>query len=81
MNVERITPLLQGIAQAVDVTLKAEAEPDETIGFTLLLWTSSMTGGKGAHYVSNCEREDVIKALRETADRLERQMLPHGEDI
>lgn len=24
------------------------------------------------HYVSNCRREDMIKALRETADRLER---------
>jgi hypothetical protein len=36
--------------------------------FTLLLWNDP----KVAQYVSNCERASMIAALRETADRLER---------
>ncbi len=37
--------------------------------FALLVWD---TQGPGiAQYVSNCQRPDMIKALRETADRLE----------
>ena len=36
--------------------------------FTLLLWNDPAV----AQYISNCERADVIKALRECAARLER---------
>lgn len=40
--------------------------------FVLLLFNDPKLG----QYVSNCNRQDIIKALRETADRLER-----GEDV
>lgn len=36
--------------------------------FTLLLWNDPALG----QYISNCNRDDMIQALRETADRLER---------
>lgn len=43
--------------------------------FTLLLWNDPAV----AQYVCNCDRSDVIKALRESADRLERNMdVPRG---
>ena len=37
--------------------------------FVLVLFNDPVLG----QYVSNCCREDVIKAMRETADRLERE--------
>jgi len=40
-------------------------------GFTLLIFETNKSPTKG-NYISNCEREDMIKGLRETADRLER---------
>ena len=43
--------------------------------FTLLVWNDPAV----AQYVCNCERADVIKALREAADRLEsRSDVPRG---
>lgn len=39
-------------------------------GFTLIL--SSLNDSPGfCTYISNCNRQDIIKMLRETADRLE----------
>lgn len=40
--------------------------------FVLVLFNDPKVG----QYVANCVREDVIKAMRETADRLE-----HNEDL
>jgi hypothetical protein len=39
--------------------------------FVLLLFNDPSV----AQYISNCERQDVIKALREAADRFERQQV------
>lgn len=47
-----------------------------------LLLTEPGKGGRGLHdtnYVSNCCREDAIKMLRETADRLEKNMTRRTE--
>jgi hypothetical protein len=41
------------------------------MGFTLLLFQFNAPGV--SNYISNANREDMIKALRETADRLERR--------
>lgn len=38
--------------------------------FTLLVFGEGEPGI--SNYISNCSRDDMIKALRETADRLER---------
>jgi hypothetical protein len=55
---------------AAGVTAAAELSNVEKPYFTLLVWNDPHVG----QYICNCERADVIKALRETADRLERRM-------
>lgn len=48
------------------------------LGFALLVFATDNPGL--ANYISNCDREDMIKALRETADRLEKgQIIPTPE--
>lgn len=59
----RVRALLQPLARLVDGLLPKGAH------FTLLVWTDDHEG-RGAHYVSNAERQSVVKAMRETADRL-----------
>lgn len=41
------------------------------VGYALIVFGVSEPGI--SNYISNCQREDMIKALRETADRLERK--------
>lgn len=41
------------------------------LGFCLLTFETG-DSDTPSNYISNCEREDMIKALRETADRLEK---------
>jgi hypothetical protein len=49
------------------------------VGFALLIFPF-LNEGTGADYVSNGKREDMIKFLRETADRLESgQVTKHTE--
>ena len=57
----------EDLARQIDDQLEHAA--GERMGFTVLVFR---TGAPGiAHYVCNCDRSDMIKALRETADRLE----------
>jgi hypothetical protein len=47
----------------------------EVIGFALLVF--EFGNDQSGNYISNVNREDMIKVLRETADRLEkRQEIP-----
>lgn len=47
------------------------------IGFALILFKFGQSGL--GNYVSNARREDVIKSLRETADRIEKnEIIPPG---
>lgn len=43
----------------------------EGLGFCILTFETG-DSEVPSNYLSNCEREDMVKALRETADRLER---------
>jgi hypothetical protein len=58
--------LLTTMAKAIDKTLCKELG---RVGFVLLVFDFNQPGV--ANYVSNANRADMIKALRETADRLE----------
>lgn len=60
--------LYQKLAKTIDRTLKRECGPNT--GFCLLVFGFHQPGI--SNYVSNADRADMIKALRETADRLER---------
>ena len=50
---------------------KVSAMLPEDFGFTLLVFKFNNPGE--SNYISNANRQDMIKALRETADRLEKQ--------
>lgn len=63
----KILPDGNGMRQFAD--LLKELLPPE-FGFTLLVFPWGDTKGL-ANYVSNAQREDIIKFLRETATRLE----------
>lgn len=58
---------LQDIAKAIDNSLISLS--GRKLGFALLVFELGNPGI--GNYVSNAERESMIKALRETADRLE----------
>ncbi len=58
---------------------KVEKMLPKDFGFTLLVYPFSKPGT--SNYISNGNRKDVIKAMRETADRLEKkQDFPTPED-
>ncbi len=50
---------------------KVKAMIPKEFGFTILVFPFNNPGT--ANYVSNAQRPDMIKALRETADRLEKK--------
>lgn len=60
--------LMQGLAHAVDVTLKTECGIRK--GFALLIFDFDNPSGIG-NYISNAKREQMVKVLKETAMRLE----------
>lgn len=63
---------MRGMARAIDQLLK---EDFGELGFALLIFDFDDPGT--SNYISNINREDMIKALRETADRLEKnQVIP-----
>ena len=55
--------------QKMAFMLQTFLEPTN-LGFCLLVFPKGTKDGI-ANYVADCEREDMIKFLRETADRLE----------
>jgi hypothetical protein len=59
--------VLQAMASALDDIL--ESETGKKMGFVLLVFQFDAVGL--ANYISNAQRPDMIKSLRETADRLE----------
>lgn len=69
----------------MEVLLRSLAEPIKTalyhqfgqVGFALLVFEFHKPGI--GNYISNAKRADMVKALRETADRLEKkQDIPPG---
>jgi len=60
--------IMQKIARALDNTLKEYIEED--LGFILI--TFKFGDPDTTNYVSNADRESVIKGLRETANNLEK---------
>lgn len=68
MTEPELAELMRGLADAVVMT----GETIFDVGkphFVLLIFNDP----KFAQYISNCQRPEMIRALRETADRLERK--------
>jgi hypothetical protein len=57
------------LGQILDQSLNRPGEP--RLGFAVVLFEFS-DGPRMSSYISNAERADMISALRETADRLDR---------
>lgn len=63
--------VLQAVARGLNQIFNGDAKgEDAQTGFCLLVYGHGAPGI--ANYVSNSRRADMIQALRETADRLER---------
>ncbi len=56
-------------ARAVEVALPPGSGPSGRSMFVLLVFDDPAVG----QYISSCQRSDMIKAMRETANRLERK--------
>lgn len=59
--------LMETMAKGIDITLKRYVGK---MGFALIVFELGKPGI--SNYVSNASREDMIKSLREAADRLEK---------
>jgi hypothetical protein len=56
----------------IEIAEHIETYTEGKYGFMVLVFAiESTNGGRAAHYISNCNREDMIKALREKANALE----------
>lgn len=64
---------MQTLAGMVDETMK-ELSPDK-LGFALFVFPLNMPQGARTNYVGNCNREDILVALKEIVSRWEGQ--PH----
>lgn len=60
--------LMRSLAHALDTMFNGDIDP-KPYCFVLLAFKNGVAGR--ANYISNANRADVIKAIRETADRLE----------
>lgn len=66
-KMQRIEFIMQGIAKAIDDCLGGFGD---NMGFALIVFELKNPGAV-SNYISNVERSSMIKALRETAERLE----------
>ena len=69
MTEPELRELMQSCGAAIGEVLHNRFGYDLRPKFALVLFNDP----RGAQYISSCHREDMIKALRETADRLERR--------
>jgi hypothetical protein len=73
MTEVELKELCNAMGNAIEIT--AEYMGCEKPLFVLLLFNDPKVG----QYVANCKRDDVVKALRETAGRLDRREdVPRG---
>lgn len=66
---KRMKEIMRVLATVIEMTLQGRFVED--MGFALLAYPHGKE--TTAHYISNSEMSDVIKALREAADRLEKE--------
>lgn len=69
--------VMRAIARAIDDTLNGSARPKQN-GFVVLVFPMEGPDGARTNYVSNCDRKDVIAALKEITARFEGQSHQSG---
>jgi len=63
---------MRAIAQALDDTLNGAVRPKKH-GFVVLVFPLDGPEGARTNYVSNCDRKDIIVAMKEVVARFEGQ--------
>ncbi|MGZ2449601.1 hypothetical protein ACVIRO_002355 [Rhizobium ruizarguesonis] len=65
---------MQALASGIDEILNGNVLPKKN-GFVVLVFPFDQVDGARTNYVSNCDRKDIIAALKEVTARFEGQ--PH----
>lgn len=77
---ERFREKLNGLARAIDKGFNPQfPSRPKTVGFVVLLFEFGEDPKGRCNYISNAEREDVIKLLREQADYFEEDLKARKE--
>lgn len=61
---------MQALASGIDEILNGNALPKKN-GFVVLVFPFDQVDGSRTNYVSNCDRKDIIAALKEVTARFE----------
>lgn len=70
------TNFMQGLARTVDALITGAT--DQRLGFALLVFDLDGTEGSRTNYVGNCDRKDMLAALKEVVARWEGQPQQRG---
>lgn len=62
--------LMQALARGIDEILNGNVTPKKN-GFVVLVFPFDQAEGSRTNYVSNCDRRDIIAALKEVVARFE----------
>ena len=74
MSLEAENDIMAALAAMLDDILNGERDPDEEKHiFALLVFTPGAIGGSHANWVSNGQRPDMLKAMKEMVARFEAQ--------
>lgn len=77
MNKDATNDIMKAIATAIDDGLNGTMRPKPN-GFVVLVFPTDGPEGARTNYISNCERQDVIVALKEVLARFEGQPYQTG---
>lgn len=69
--------IMQELARQANHTLNGVVRPGEN-GFVILVFPKSGPEGGRTNYVSNCDRKDIIAAMKEVIARFEGQPYQSG---
>jgi len=71
------TNVMQSIASVLDEALNGKHRPKPN-GFVVLVFPKEGPEGARTNYVSNCDRKDIIAAMKEVVARFEGQEYQTG---
>ena len=76
-DLDETSKAMQSLAKLLDDILNTDATRRD-YGFVLLVFDANGQQGSRTNYVSNCQRHDMIAAIKEVTARFEGQSLQSG---
>lgn len=77
---EKTVAVMQRLAAGVEKVLTALTTENQQLGFVLLVVDVNGTNAEGrVNYISNCDRADIVAALKEITARFEGQARVVGQ--